>query len=359
MTTDKIISYLLYFLGLLFNIALIAVIAFLFFNVVNRAQEFGFDLAAAIVYEGPDEEVQFVLTEDTPAAEVARRLEEMGLISSWLVYYAENFLLSRPDYYRAGVFTLNRNMSNNEIHRALRWRPAAERVPHLVITIREGWTLRDMAEYFESRDFFTAEEFLHVAQYGHFSFSFLRDVPTDRPNRLEGYLFPETYFISLNPTPGEIITIMLRQFERIFDEAMIVRAEEMDITIDEAVIMASIIEAETRLAAERPLVSQVIHRRLQIGMNLEMCSTVAYVMDVRRDRLLYEDLLIDSPYNTYMHPGLPIGPIGNPGLASLRAALWPADTDYLFFVLRNPATGEHFFSRTVTEHDAAARRYLD
>jgi UPF0755 protein len=127
--------------------------------------------------------------------------------------------------------------------------------------------------------------------------------------------------------------------------------------------MASIIERETRLANERALVSQVIHRRLANNMRLEMCSTVRYVhqisaMEDPPVHLLYVHLEVQSPYNTYLHAGLPIGPISNPGEAAIRAALWPAPTDYVFFVLRDEYTGEHYFSRTAAEHNAARDRYI-
>jgi UPF0755 protein len=198
-----------------------------------------------------------------------------------------------------------------------------------------------------------------VAQYGHFSFAFLLDVPTDRPNRLEGYLFPDTYQIPVNPVPGDIITRMLRNFEMRFTDDFHYRAEEKGMSIDDIVIMASIVERETRLAAERPIVSQVIHSRLAINMLLQMCSTVKYTMDDPPLRLLNSHLAIDSPYNTYLHPGLPIGPISNPGRAAIEAVLWPSDTDYLFFVLRDEVTGAHHFSRTAAEHYAARDRYDD
>jgi UPF0755 protein len=129
-------------------------------------------------------------------------------------------------------------------------------------------------------------------------------------------------------------------------------------TIDEVIIKASIIERETRLEHERPLVSQVIHNRLATGMLLQMCSTVMYTIGPRA-RLTYEETLTDSPWNTYLHAGLPPGPISNPGLAAIRAALMPAPGNYLFFVLRDINTGEHFFSRTLAEHNLAVSRYLD
>jgi len=151
---------------------------------------------------------------------------------------------------------------------------------------------------------------------------------------------------------------MLNQFYNVFDIEMRERAYELGMSIDEIVNVAAIIEMETRVATERPLVSQVVHRRLDVGMRLELCSTVAYVLDIRRDRLLTSDTHIESPFNTYRNEGLPVGPISNPGRAALNAALNPrTDTTYLFFVLRDPATGAHHFSHTFAEHSAANARY--
>jgi len=248
-------------------------------------------------------------------------------------------------------------MTNTEVHHVMRG-TAQGQAPHETIRIPEGWTILEMADYFEYRGFFTAEEFIYVATYGHFNFPFLFDRP-NRPNGLEGYLFPDTYQIPVNPAPGDIIVRMLRRFDEVFDEQMHRQAYDMGLTLDEVVIMASIIEKETRVAYERPIVSGVIHNRLAINMRLQMCSTIQYVLSaqgIHRERLLYIDLELDTPYNTYMHPGLPIGPISNPGAAALGAVLNPTEHNYLFFVLYNFETGEHFFSRTEAEHNAADAR---
>ena len=353
MNTDRTINFLLYILGTVFNLALMAVVAYAVYFFAIQGFAAGTRMADDLVAEGYDYEIEFVLERDTPATEVSRILEEKGIISSSRLFNMEIFLMGRVRTYAAGTYTLNQNMTNTEVHQVLRGSFA--QAPEETITVLEGWSIRDMAAYFESREFFAAEDFIHVAENGHFPFAFLADVP-DRPGRLEGYLFPDTYRIPVNPTPGDIIERMLRRFDQIFDASMHDRAYEMNITMDEAVIIASIIERETRLVNERPMVSQVIHNRLADNMRLQMCSTVAFVLDVQRDRLLYADLEIDSPYNTYRNAGLPIGPISNPGEAALRAALWPTPGDYLFFVLINPETGEHYFSRTFDEHIAANQR---
>ena len=356
MKLSGVLNVLAYFMGMAFNLAIVAVVAYAVWYFAVAGLEFGTEFATEMVYEAEYYTVEFELNHDTPAVEVARLLEQEGIITNQWLFRAEMMVLGSSDDYTAGTFTLNRSMSNREINRALRARPE-QLAGHHVITIPEGWTVGDMAAYFESREFFDAEEFMFVANNGHFPHGFLFDVP-NRENRLEGYLFPDTYFIPLNPTPGDIITRMLTRFEEIFfgDTDLTARAEEIGYTMDEIIIMASIIERETRIPRERALVSQVIHTRIDTGMRLEMCSTVAYVLDVPRARLLWVDLEIDSPFNTYRNPGLPLGPIANPGQAAIMAALHPSDTSYLFFVLINEESGEHYFSHTFDAHIAANQR---
>ncbi|MCL1844683.1 MAG: endolytic transglycosylase MltG [Defluviitaleaceae bacterium] len=375
---DTAVNVLKYVLGMLLNLVLMVAVVFFVFSAFGWGHSEGERFAAELLAERRNYEfdpnnpyaddygyvqmpnIEFVVSDDTTVADMARRLEDEGIIQNRLLYQLEMIVRGATADYAPGTFALNLSMSSVEIDRVLRRRLQAV-APHETITIPPGWTIRDMAEYFEYREFFPAERFIYVAQYGHFSFGFLMDVPTDRPNRLEGYLFPDTYQIPINPLPADIITRMLHNFGERFDEEMFYQMEELGLTIDEVVIMASIIEREAGGPAaptERPLISQVIHERLRINMRLEMCSTVKYAMDDPPLHLLNVHLAVDTPHNTYIHPGLPIGPISNPGEAAIRAALWPSPTNYLFFVLRDEYTGEHHFSRTLEEHNAARDRYL-
>ncbi|MCL2047651.1 MAG: endolytic transglycosylase MltG [Defluviitaleaceae bacterium] len=356
MKADKTVNFLMYIAGMAFNVSIMVLVGFLIILAFGEGFNIGEELATDMTTVGEDYEMEFVILADTPSADIAQRLFDQGIVANKMLYQLELFFRKSTHDYAAGTFTINTSMNNVEINRALRARPQ-ELAPYLTIQTIEGQTLEDMAKYFEEREFFTAEEFMYVAQNGHFSFQFLLDVPTDRPNRLEGYLFPDTYQIPVNPNPGDIITRMLDNFANKFTDAFHIRADEMGLSIDEVVKIASIIERETRLAAERPMVSQVIHRRLDQKIRLEMCSTVQYVMDDPPVRLLYEHLEIDSPYNTYKNSGLPIGPIANPGIAAIEAALWPSDGDYLYFVLKDESTGEHQFSRTLEQHNAASALY--
>lgn len=361
MNWSKFFNVILWFFGGAFNIALVVLVILGVYHISPLGEAQGAQWAYDLTSVGPDYEIEFVLEEDTPVAEVAQMLHDLGLINNPNVFMVERFMTGSVDYYRAGTYMLNFNMSTSQLHSVLRRRQSGQ-AAFTVVTIPEGWNVRQIANYFESRGFFSAEEFIRIANTGHFSFDFLRDIPTHgmdgRLYRLEGYLFPDTYHVTIPATPGGIITQMLTQFGNVFDDEMRARADDLDMTIDEIVNIAAIIEMETRVAAERALVSQVVHRRLDVGMRLELCSTVAYVLDVRRDRLLYVDLQIQSPFNTYRNSGLPVGPIASPGRAALNAALNPrTDTTYLFFVLRDPATGAHHFSHTLGEHNAANARY--
>jgi UPF0755 protein len=177
---------------------------------------------------------------------------------------------------------------------------------------------------------------------------------------LEGYLFPNTYNLPRKAPDADLVGAMAAEFHRVFDEARRRRAAELGMSIRDVVTLASLIEKETALPDERPIVSAVFHNRLKIGMKLDCDPTIVYAL--KREgrysgRLLLRDLKFPSPYNTYLHAGLPPGPISNPGLSSLDAALAPAAESYLYFVARGD--GSHRFSRTLGEHLDAVRKFRE
>jgi len=173
-------------------------------------------------------------------------------------------------------------------------------------------------------------------------------------DHLEGYLFPETYSFSVNAGEKQVVRRMVEHFHRVFDGGMRHRAREMGMSVHEVVTLASIIEGEARLDEERALISAVYHNRLRARMRLQADPTVQYAITDGPRRLFNRDYQVNSPYNTYRRRGLPPGPIMSPGEASLRAALYPEDVDYLYFVAQGD--GSHIFSRTIAEHEGAKRR---
>jgi len=357
MKPNKASNVISYVLGMAFNLAILALVAYGIYHFAQWGFNRGSDFAADMLAEGPDQEIIFVLEEDTPRAEAAQRLYQAGAINNPWLFRLEMFLKNSTRVFRAGTYTLNANMSNTEVNATLRAGQTAEAAGNLSIRVREGWTIANMAEYFEYREFFSAEEFINYTQTGDFSnFRFLRDVP-EHPERtrLEGYLFPDQYYIPLNPTPRDIIVRMLYRFEYLMQGAWLYRAEELGFTLDEMIIMASIIERETgRPIEERAQISQVMHRRLRDGMPLQMNATAVYAWSLRgRDiyRVLTADLHIDSEYNTETRHGLPIGPIGNPSLASIEGALNPSSTNYLFFVVYHADHSRHVFTTNYSDHN--------
>jgi len=174
-----------------------------------------------------------------------------------------------------------------------------------------------------------------------------------RREKLEGYLFPETYFFETGTSEEEIISTMEKEFERRITPEMLARTRELKLSLHQLITLASIIEMEAT-EYDKALVSAVFHNRLKKRMRLKSCATVIYALGKHKERLTYRDLRVKSPYNTYIHYGLPLGPICNPGMGSIKAALYPADTDALFFVV-DRTTGKHIFSRYYRQH----RRHVD
>lgn len=183
--------------------------------------------------------------------------------------------------------------------------------------------------------------------------SSLRARLDDPAETLEGYLFPDTYVFAPGTTARQAVTEMVKRFEREWKPEYNVQAAALGRSRHEIVTMASIVEKEARLPEERPVIAAVYYNRLKDGMPLQADPTVQYALGRHTDRVLYRDLAIDSPYNTYLHPGLPPGPIASPGAASLRAALAPAHVPYLYFVAA--PDGHHEFRTTMAEHDQAIR----
>ena len=182
---------------------------------------------------------------------------------------------------------------------------------------------------------------------------FHRELGVDSPE-LMGYLFPDTYFLSAAMDEKRVISMMVERFRKVFAELTDSRTSVTGLNPRESLILASIVEKEAVSARERPIIASVFLNRLRLKRPLESCATVLFVLGKHKSRLLYRDLKVKSPYNTYLHRGLPPGPICNPGRASLAAALFPADTKYLYFVAKGDGT--HIFSLTLAEHNRAKNR---
>ncbi|MBS3872784.1 MAG: endolytic transglycosylase MltG [Firmicutes bacterium] len=221
------------------------------------------------------------------------------------------------------------------------------------VTIPEGLTLPSMGLLFEQRGLFSQADFLAAAQAINLPYEYLESVPLAVHNRLEGYLFPDTYYFPVAVRPEQVISTMAARFNELVPPLYAASPLRARFTLHQVITMASIVEKEAVVPDERPVIAGVFYNRLQRNMRLESCATIQFLLGTPRT-LLYADLEIVSPYNTYRNLGLPPGPIANPGLAAIRAALEPAPTAYLFFVARRDGT--HIFSPTYEQHQAAIRQ---
>jgi UPF0755 protein len=224
----------------------------------------------------------------------------------------------------------------------------AAKVATVKIVFPEGFTLEQMAVRMQARGLGRADRYRDLATREAGSFG-VKGLPPG--GSLEGYLFPDTYEVPWGADERALIRLQLERFEQVW--AALAAKYPQPRSRHEVVTLASLIEREAKVEADRRLISGVLHNRLARGLRLEVDATVLYALGQHRSRLLYRDLQVDSPYNTYLRAGLPPGPIANPGRASLEAALDPAPTDCLYYVAR--PDGSHLFSRTLAAHNRAKR----
>jgi UPF0755 protein len=283
------------------------------------------------------------------AADVARLLEERGVIRNardlrWWMRWA-----GIAGSIHTGRYRFQGPMSVRQVAEVI----TEGRVLLTAVTIIEGSTRWQVAEAIAAAGF----DDYDAAWRATGDVSPIEDLDPEATD-LEGYLFPDTYHAPHDADAADIVDMMVARFRDVWTAERARQAVELGFTVRQAVTMASLVEAETGLAEERPLVAGVYHNRLRESMLLQCDPTLLYALylDGRRDRnIRRDDFDNPSPYNTYRVRGLPPGPVGNPGLAAIDAALEPADTDYLYFVGRND--GSHAFARTLREHNANVNRY--
>ena len=308
----------------------------------------------------------FTVESGSSLTRVANNLEAAGLIHNRTVfkYYAD--FLGYGQKIQAGEYTVQRSMRMQEIMELLTTGDGNPITRN--ITIIPGWTVTDIASYLKEQGVIQDEQaFLALCRSGRdFSaYYYIADVlasanVSSRLYALEGYLAPDTYEIYTNASMEDIIRKLLSQTEAVFKAQYHDRAEQLGMTMDQVITMASMIEKEAK-TADFARVSAVFHNRLQRNMALGSDVTVKYATGIRRMALTNADLQANSPYNTYVYRGLPLGPICSPSAAAIHAALYPDEQfmadGYLYFCSKDPNTGELYFSRTLEEHNQAVSIY--
>ena len=313
-----------------------------------------------------DTEIAFSVETGNSLSRVSRNLESAGLIknSSVFKYYCD--FAGMGQKIQAGDYKVKKSMNLFQIAQLLTTGDGRPTVTD--ITIIPGYTIENIANYLKEKGILQdTAEFLSLCKTGEgvTDYYFIQDeLKTQNVNSrkylLEGYLAPNTYEVYLNATPKDIVKKLLDQTDYVFSNEWQERAAELGMTMDQTLTLASMIEKEAK-KADFAKVSAVFHNRLNSGMKLQSDPTIHYVTGQRRMALRSSDLQVDSPYNTYIVSGLPLGPICNPSPEAIYAALYPDESyvaeKYLYFCSKDPNTGELYFSKTLEEHNQAVSIY--
>lgn len=294
-------------------------------------------------FTGNNEKI--TITQGTTAAQLAEELQRRHLIrSAWAFRYLARSLQSDFKLY-VGDYQLAPTMPPSEmINRLIIGSVAADIIR---VTIPEGYTTEQIIELFVQKGIGRKEDLIKVVTEDGFPYPFLKNAPKGI-HRLEGYLFPNTYEISVESTPHAAIDLLLQQFVKELTPEVQMQLDTIKLTVPQWVTLGSMVEKEAVKESDRPLIASVVMNRLKINKPLQIDATIQFLLGTPKPKLYNKDLQIPSPYNTYLNSGLPLGPIANPGHASLQAALYPAQTDFLYYVAKKD--GFHAFSKTYAEH---------
>lgn len=293
--------------------------------------------------------VKFKVIEGMDAQEIARRLEKAGIIESGFKFRMLAKWEGYEDKLKVGSYNLSSKMTYEEILEKL----VSGQPETVKFTIPEGFGVKDIAKRLDENGLIDKEDFLKKAE---------KFVPYDYIEKhdnafyyCEGFLFPDTYEVESDVESEDILKMMAENFDYRLSKKMRERAREENLSIYELITLASLVEKEVRFAEDRAIVAQVFLKRLKLDMPLQTDASLQYLMDTPKEDVSIEDTKIDSPYNTYQHKGLTPGPIANPGLASINAVLYPAGTDYLYFVADR--SGHNHYSDNYEEHLKLVKQY--
>ena len=293
--------------------------------------------------EGMPDESIFRVNKGENATSIGNRLEEEGLITNSRFFIAYVRLKNTGGLMKSGLYRIPGGLNCLGIHDVLL--KGSEEL--FRVAVPPGLTAREIAVILEAEGITDARDFTTVVE----------------ELNAEGFLYPDTYNFPKDYPAEKVAGYMIDTFHEVMDDVYPEYGDYDEEQMLEKVTMASIIEREYRVEDEAPLIASVFYNRIEQNMYLGSCATVVYVITEELEKehpekLLYRDLKIDSDYNTYINKGLPPGPICNPGRAALDAAFNPYDTDYLYFLLEDPAKGTHFFSKTLAEHNKSYELYI-
>ncbi len=299
-------------------------------------------------------EVDFIIEKGESAAEIGADLIKEGLINNKLTFDMHVFFKKLDYKFQPGEYKLYTGMGMGEVLKIL----TTGIYPEAKITIIEGWNIKDITKYLVKKNLVDSKDFLNEIQNVDVEWLVKYDFLKDKPERasLEGYLFPDTYKIFIGTNSEAIVNKMLSNFEKRINKEMLDEIKSQGKTLYEILTMASIIEKEVPKDEDRKIVADIFYKRLKIGKALESCATINYILGDSKKKLSFEDTRVESSYNTYIHPGLPPGPICNPSLSAIRAAIYPQKNDYWYFLSADDGTT--IFSKTIEKHIKNKAKYL-
>ncbi|MBU0951691.1 MAG: endolytic transglycosylase MltG [Elusimicrobia bacterium] len=284
----------------------------------------------------PNREVILTIPHGSNGKTITELLYENRLISNKKIFILFSGFTRSTKKFQSGTYKLNQKMDMFKIMDILK----KGKVYSIKFTVPEGYTSVQIAELLEQKNLGNKKEFLKIAE----------------KEKLEGYLYPETYFIPYGSAEKEIAAFMVNEFKKNYTPQLAEQAKKLKMSTQAVITLASIIEREAVSSEERALISGIFYNRLKKGWMLESCATIRYALNKYTDKITYKDLRINSPYNTYEHHGLPPGPICNPGMPSIQAALNPANTDLMFFF--SNGKGTHEFSKYYKQHLEKQKKHL-
>ncbi|WP_078497770.1 endolytic transglycosylase MltG [Paenibacillus selenitireducens] len=308
-----------------------------------------------------EQAIEIQIQQGMGTSKIADLLDQEGLIKNSLLFKVYLKTKNEGKSFKAGKYAMTPGMTYDEIIKKLN---TGDVIPDEVIrfTIPEGYTVIQMAEKLSTEHGLNKDEFLKLAnEPAVFTSAETGSIPSEAPllHRLEGYLFPETYELKKGSTEKDIIQRMLDELDKKVKQLPTGWEQQMkehNLDFHQLMTVASLIEREVVVDSERGLVAGVIYNRLKQNKPLQIDATIQYLFDKPKDRLFNKDLKIESPYNTYLHDGLPPGPIASPSLASIEAALNPTPSKYLYYVTKKDGTQTHLFAETYKQHLANIKK---
>lgn len=289
-----------------------------------------------------DQSIYVSIKPGMSASDIGDELVKHGVLENKFAFWWKVKTSDAASNFKSGVYAMKPNMSADEVLQKL----VSGDTTLVKFTIPEGFGVKEIAKRLADEGLVDEQEFLDKAKkYAPYDYIKRK---SDIRYACEGFLFPDTYELHEEATPESIMKMMAENFDNRLTPELRARAREMNLSIFDLITLASLVEKEALYAEDRPIIAQVFFKRLKVGMPLQSDTTLQYLLDAPKEDVSIKDTQIESPYNTYQHRGLPPGPIASPGMAAIKAVLYPADTDYLYFVADRK--GHNHYSTNYADH---------